>query len=63
MSDKQPQAPKTKFALLLDWASKDRVCAMAICLALIANFPHLASFILDFATLLLPAVATATGLK
>ena len=62
MSDKQEQ-PKTKFALILEWASKDRVCAMAICLALVANFPHLATFILDFAALILPAVASAMGLK
>ena len=63
MSPEKQKQPKTKFALILEWASKDRVCAMAICLALVANFPHLATFILDFAALILPAVASAMGLK
>lgn len=63
MSEPKEQKPKSKFALLLDWAQRDKICAMAVVLGVIGVFPHLAQFILDFATILLPAVASATGLK
>ena len=57
------EQPKSKFQLLLEWAKRDQMCALIGVIACVGLFPHLATFILDFAKLLLPAVASAMGLK
>lgn len=57
------EPPKTNFQRLLDWANKDRVCAMAIVLAMIGAFPNLAAFLLALARIVTSSDAVAAALK
>ena len=63
MNPEKQEQPKSKFQLLLEWAKRDQICAFIGVIALLAFFPHFAEFVLDFTKLILPAVASAMGLK
>jgi len=57
------ESSKTNFQRLLDWASRDKVCAMSLCLGIIAVAPHVGTFLLEFLRILLSATAVAAALK
>ena len=66
MSDpKEP--PKTKFQLLLEWASRDKICAMSMAMSgfavMVVLAPKFGAFLLDALRIILSSSAVAAVLK